>query len=293
MAKRRVVTSDIVWQKSFNRLSVEAMALFPKLLSCTDDFGVLPGETEELERLISPPKAIKDFAARIEEYVVLGILHRHNFKGNVFLLFEPDSFDRHQSYFIKKRTKSDYMKLSKAEFQKWASKLFQEIPEGLPKSEIESIESKKQQAESREQEEEGEPEAEIDLNAPPTYDSILKDIQDINENYGGTGNYELRQFRGMMGNHTLAKIKEGVDYWGRKTKKVTPERLEDYLLGKILPDQKYVNAAHIADHNAKPNRATHQVTPERLAEIARHHEERERQRNLRAGFDMQADPETG
>jgi hypothetical protein len=156
MAKRRVVTSDIVWQSSFNSLSIEAMALFPKLLSCSDDFGVLPSDLSELRRLISPPDAIADFGARVEEYVQTRILHRVPYKSKFFLVFEPSSFEKHQSYFIKKRTKSDFLGASKSEFEIHIRPLFQTFLEELPESDFECIESRKQKVESREQQVEGE-----------------------------------------------------------------------------------------------------------------------------------------
>lgn len=160
MAKRRIVSNEITTDKWFNRLSIESQALWPRLLACSDDFGVLPGDPEELMPLINcPVKLRKDFEKYIAE-LCENLMWRLTYEGETYIIFKPAAFQRHQSFINNKRTKSEYLKLQKedvlqifAEFSD--SRKILEIPEnsgnttGVEEKESGTVESRKQQVESR------------------------------------------------------------------------------------------------------------------------------------------------
>jgi len=116
MAKRRMISQELIIDEEFNSLSIEAQNLFLRMLVVSDDYGVVPANEYALSKLINPPKKI----ARLTQHyldeissVGLGGIVGHN--GRQFFIFKPEAFERHQSYILGKRRKSEYLRISKGE----------------------------------------------------------------------------------------------------------------------------------------------------------------------------------
>ena len=124
-----MVSDELVYDKNFNSLTIEAQNIFVRMLAKSDDFGVIPAGTYELDKLINtPPRLRRKLGALVREIVAagVGIVFEHD--GKWWFAFKRESFDRIQSYVIKNRTKSDYLRLSDVAAQRLLSGKFREFP---------------------------------------------------------------------------------------------------------------------------------------------------------------------
>lgn len=117
MAKRRMISQELIYDESFNSLSVESQLLFLRMLAVSDDCGVVPASEYTLLALTNPPERIKKGLANyIKEIVDNGLGTIASYEGRKYFLFKKDSFDRYQSYIINKRVNSEYLKMTSSEF---------------------------------------------------------------------------------------------------------------------------------------------------------------------------------
>jgi hypothetical protein len=141
MARRRMISQELIIDEDFNSLSLQAQNIFTRLLAVSDDYGVIPANVYTLDKLINTPKKI-DLAKSLNEIIALNLIFLLEYQGKQFYVFKRDRFDEYQSYLIQKRTKSEYLRLSKEEID---SEKFQEILRNysnLGSSPIESIKYK-------------------------------------------------------------------------------------------------------------------------------------------------------
>lgn len=112
-----MITQDINIDEDLNQLSVEAQLLFIRIISVSDDCGVVPGNEYTLKSLTNPPDKIRNkFHLFLEEITNSKLLLKFDYLGKPYYCFKRESFDRQQAYLIKNRTKSEYLKINKEEF---------------------------------------------------------------------------------------------------------------------------------------------------------------------------------
>lgn len=153
-----MISQDMVSDEHFNSISIEAQCVFLRMLSVSDDCGVVPANTYKLNVLINtPPKLAKRVQTIIDEIVAAGLGNRFVYKSEQFFAFKQKSFQDYQSYILKKATKSEYLRIPKEEFDELSGN-FQEvlgkvihIDEGA----VSTVESIKQRVESSKQREGG------------------------------------------------------------------------------------------------------------------------------------------
>ena len=155
-----MISQELISDEHFNNISIEAQNIFIRMLSVSDDCGVVPANIYRLNVLINTPKKIFNRLEEIlSELVNSGLGYLFNYREERFFAFKPSSFEDYQSYILKKATKSEYLRIPKEDFIE-LSKKFQEIPRNsihICKSAISTVESRKQQVESKEQQVEGTP----------------------------------------------------------------------------------------------------------------------------------------
>jgi hypothetical protein len=136
MAKRRLISAQLICDEEFNSLSLEAQNLFIRMLAVADDCGVIPSSTYTLGVLINPPGAYRAaLHERVEEIVGKGLGTFIEHQGKEYFVFKRRSFDAHQSFILNKRTKSEYLGLSFADF---SSTFFREVQGKSPPAKVES-----------------------------------------------------------------------------------------------------------------------------------------------------------
>lgn len=114
MAKRRMISQEIIYDEGFNKLSPESQNLFLRMLCVSDDYGVIPANSYTLKTLTNPPERIsKNIEKYLDEIIENGLGYKFNYKDQSFFMFKRESFDRINSYVLAKRTKSEYLHLSK------------------------------------------------------------------------------------------------------------------------------------------------------------------------------------
>jgi hypothetical protein len=154
MARRRMISQELISDEHFNNISLEAQNIFVRMLSVSDDCGVVPANIYRLNVLINTPKkTINHLEEVLSELVESGLGCLFNYRDERFFAFKPSSFEDYQSYILKKATKSEYLRIPKDDFTE-LSKKFQEIPRNsihICKSAVSTVESIKQQVESKEQ----------------------------------------------------------------------------------------------------------------------------------------------
>jgi hypothetical protein len=117
MARRRMISQEIISDEEFNSLSVEAQLLFIRMLAVSDDCGVVPASEYTLACLVNPPVAIKtNLKMFLGEIVDTNLGSIVSFNDKLFFIFKQDSFNRFQSYIFNKRFRSEYLKISAKEF---------------------------------------------------------------------------------------------------------------------------------------------------------------------------------
>lgn len=125
MAKRRMISQAIIYDEDFNKLSFEAQNIFVRMLAVSDDFGIVPANEYTLKALINPPAKLTNKLMQLVKEIIdagLGIIFEYNNKS--WFMFKSESFEEINSYVLAKRTKSEYLKLTKEEI---LSEKFQEI----------------------------------------------------------------------------------------------------------------------------------------------------------------------
>jgi hypothetical protein len=163
-----MISQDVIIDENFNSLSVAAQNIFIRLIAVSDDFGFVPANKYTLDKLINTPKKI-DLNKCLKEIFAARLGHPFSYDGKEFLFFKRDRFDDYQSYLIAKRTKSEYLRLSREEI---LSEKFQELLRNsgdFSKSETTSIDSIKHKVESVECKVESRKQKEFE---PPTISEV-------------------------------------------------------------------------------------------------------------------------
>ena len=111
MARRRMISAEIINDEEFNSLSIEAQNLFVRLLAVSDDFGVVPANPYSMNKIINTPPGI-DLQKGITEIVGQKLGKIIDYEEKHFFIFKADRFDEYQSYVIKNRARSEYLRLS-------------------------------------------------------------------------------------------------------------------------------------------------------------------------------------
>lgn len=114
-----MISQELIYDESFNSLSIEAQLLFIRMLAVSDDCGIVPAAEYTLLALTNPPDKIKkNLSHYINEIIKAEIGRVVSYEGKKYFLFKKDSFERYQSYIINKRVTSEYLRISSAEFDK-------------------------------------------------------------------------------------------------------------------------------------------------------------------------------
>ncbi len=147
MARRRMISQELIYDENFNSISIKAQNIFVRMLVVSDDFGVVPANDYTLRAILNPPEKLsKKLQEILKEIVVAKLGITFNYADKFWFMFKPQSFETINSYVLNKRTKSEYLKLDKDEI---LSEKFQEILRNSTVFSSEHIESIKIKAESR------------------------------------------------------------------------------------------------------------------------------------------------
>jgi hypothetical protein len=117
-----MLSENILYDPSYNSLSIEAQALFVRMLIKTDDYGVLPGD--QFSMLNLPRHTERQLESLLAEIEDAGLIKGFLYEEKPFFAFKRDRFDDYQSYLIAKRTKSEYLRLDRESME---GKVFQDI----------------------------------------------------------------------------------------------------------------------------------------------------------------------
>lgn len=110
MAKRRMLSQSIISDEHFNAMSEHGQNLFMRLLLISDDCGIVPGNEFTLKTLTASN------LIGLHEIIETGLILPLEHDGKQFYAFKRESFENHQSYLIKNRTKSEYLKVDMNEY---------------------------------------------------------------------------------------------------------------------------------------------------------------------------------
>lgn len=114
MARRRMISEELIYDEELNRTSIEAEHLFFRMLAVADDYGFLPANEYTLIKLANPRiEVAKKFKKYFDEILQNNLGTLLTYRDKPYFLFKPEPFDRINSYLISKRTKSEYTKISK------------------------------------------------------------------------------------------------------------------------------------------------------------------------------------
>lgn len=117
MAKRRMISQELIHDEEVNSLSLEAQYLFTRLIVISDDCGVVPAAEYTLKSLVNPSDRIKNkFSQVMEEIIKANLLIPFELGGKKFYCFKRKAFEDYQAYLIKNRTRSEYLKIKVDEF---------------------------------------------------------------------------------------------------------------------------------------------------------------------------------
>lgn len=124
-----MISQNLLLDESFNSLSVSAQNIFVRMLVVSDDYGVVPASEYVLRKLINIPESVK-LMEYIQEIVDQGLGKRFRYDGKPFFIYKRDRFDEYQSYLIKNRRKSEYLRLTSQQIQEFSggSGKFLELP---------------------------------------------------------------------------------------------------------------------------------------------------------------------
>lgn len=117
MARKRMLSSEIIHDENYNNISLESQLVFIRMLTISDDCGVVPGSEYTLKVLLNLPNKIScNLLKFIKELIIAGLIEIIIYDKKLFYCFKPSSFDSQQAYIIKNRTKSEYIKIKLDEF---------------------------------------------------------------------------------------------------------------------------------------------------------------------------------
>lgn len=118
MAKRRMLSQTILYDEEFNSLSIQAQNIFYRMLTITDDCGIIPANPFTLKSMLNLPNEINgDFETYVKELINKGLIIYVDYNDKQFYFFKKESFEEYQSYLIRNRTKSEYLKISVEEYE--------------------------------------------------------------------------------------------------------------------------------------------------------------------------------
>jgi len=124
MAKRRMLAQDIIFDEDFNSLSIESQNLFLRLLTITDDCGIVPGNEYQLKTMLNlHSKIYSNLQKFLKELVISKLLISFTHNEKPFFAFKQEPFENYQAFIIKNRTRSEYLKLKLSDFQLLKSNL--------------------------------------------------------------------------------------------------------------------------------------------------------------------------
>ena len=153
MARRRMISQDIIFDENYNSISIEAQNIFVRLLTISDDCGVVPANPYRLNAMINTPERLKKrISDYLREIVAAGLGFLFEYNNDSYFSFKLSRFQDFQSYILKKATKSEYLRISVEDFIE-LSKKFQELPrnsDDVDEKCVSTVESIKQKVESKE-----------------------------------------------------------------------------------------------------------------------------------------------
>lgn len=117
MARRRMIESNIAYDKELNALSDSAQLLYLKALPHADDYGRVEGDPEILKAKIEPLRDIpkEKYPKLIREIAEAGLwLWYRTTEGKQVLQYNPVAYDRINKFLIKSRGKSEFPGYMKA-----------------------------------------------------------------------------------------------------------------------------------------------------------------------------------
>lgn len=127
MAKRRMLSQNIIYDENLNSTSIEAQWLFNRLLIITDDCGVVPASFYSLKSMCNlPDKIYGKLQKLLEELIQVKLIQGFVYEDKRFFCFKKDTFDDYQAFIIKNRTRSEYLKMDKDSYLEFYNSL-QEI----------------------------------------------------------------------------------------------------------------------------------------------------------------------
>lgn len=155
MARRRVISSEMLVDPEYNSLSMEAQLLFVRMLVVSDDYGIVPLSEFRLTAMVNPPDQIrKNLIAIIYEILDASLGFKIIVDEKPFFCFKPKSFKYWQAQLLSRRIKSEYLRKSGEDVLKLFSEHLQVNLEDLcshPKTSELGVESRKQREDGSEQ----------------------------------------------------------------------------------------------------------------------------------------------
>ena len=242
-----MISQTIIYDEDFNSLSIEAQNIFIRMLSVSDDFGVVPANEYTLRALINPPKKIADKLIPLVNEIVtkrIGFVFKYNEKR--WFMFKPSSFEEINSYVLAKRTKSEYLKLSEEEIN---SENFQEILRKSFELFPTSIESRKSKDISNKIKEESKKKdfAEFVSMTDEEYEKLIKEhgqdltskfIETLNNYKGSSGKKYKSDYLAIL-NWVIKRVKEEKDGTAKNnTSKGSVKSRTDYRFDPAKAEQR-------------------------------------------------------
>jgi len=156
MARRRVISAELLVDEEFNSLSLEAQLLFLRMLCISDDYGIVPTNEFRLCAVLNLPERLSvNLGAYIEEIITKRLGFRLEVDNKPYFVFKPCAFKFWQAQLLSRRQKSEYLRMSGEEVLKLFSQHLQIHLEDfgrLPKTSDLRVEGRKQKADGSEQE---------------------------------------------------------------------------------------------------------------------------------------------
>lgn len=106
-----MISENLLYDPEYNKLSIEAQLLFIRILIKTDDYGIVPADQWCMFNLSQ--KIQNNIDKYLDEIEGSGLAISFYYNEKPFFLLKRDRFDDYQSYLIKNRTRSEYLRLDK------------------------------------------------------------------------------------------------------------------------------------------------------------------------------------